>query len=136
MELTSKTVSIQSSDRTIFDMLIDLNNIGKYIPADKIQNWQSTENSCSFSVEGAGKIDIEIQEKIPYSSVSYSMGNHIVKAASIVFSISKTDENLCQLTAMTNLDAPFFIIQMIKHSLQRFVDLLVDYIKMAAEKTL
>ena len=136
MELISKKVSIQSSDRAIFDMLINCNNIGKYIPADKIQNWQSTENNCSFSVEGAGKIEIEIQEKIPYNSVSYSMGNKMIKAAFVVFSICKTDENVCELTATTNIDAPFFITQMIKPSMQRFADMLVDYIKIAAEQNL
>jgi hypothetical protein len=134
MELTSKTVNIQALNSVIFNMLCNCNNIAKYIPSDKIQNWQSTEDSCSFTVEGAGKIEMSIQEKIPYSSVSYTIGNNITKAASIVFSISKTDEQSCELEAKASLDVPFFMAQMLKSSLQRFMDMLVDYIKIAAEK--
>jgi len=137
MELASKKVSVQASDRVIFNMLINCNNIEKYIPNDKIQNWQSTEDHCSFSIEGIGKIEMNIREKIPYSSVSYSIGNNITKAAFIVFSINKIEgkENVCELVATANFDAPFFVVQMIKSSLQRFIDMLVDYIKIAAEKT-
>jgi len=135
MELTSKKVNIQAPDSLIFNMLIDCNNIGKYIPGDKIQNWQSTEDGCSFSVEGAGKIEMNIQEKIPYSSVSYSIGNNLTKAASIIFSITTCgQENGCDLNAKANLDVPFFMAQMLKSSLQRFIDMLVDYIKTAAER--
>ena len=134
MELASKKVSIQASDKAIFEMLINCNNIGKYIPNDKVQNWQSTEENCSFSVEGAGKIEMSVQEKIPYSSVSYSIGNHLTKAAIICFSITNNGENLCELSAKANLDVPFFMAQMLKSSLQKFMDMLVDYIKVAAEK--
>ncbi|MDR2410606.1 MAG: hypothetical protein LBE13_21185 [Bacteroidales bacterium] len=136
MELASKKVTIQALDRTIYNLLINCNNIAKYIPNDKIQNWQSTEDYCSFSIEGAGKIEMNIQEKIPYSTVSYSIGNALTKGALIVFSIKKTEgnENLCELQANANLEIPFFMAQMIKSSLQRFMDMLVEYIKVAAEK--
>ena len=136
MELTSKTVNIQASNSVIFNMLDNCNNIAKYIPSDKIQNWQSTEDSCSFTVEGAGKIEMSIQEKNPYSSISYLIGNSIIKAASITFSIRNGQENDCELDAKANLDVPFFMAQMIKSSLQRFIDMLVDYIKVAVEKGL
>ena len=135
MELTSKKINIQAPDSLIFNMLVDCNNIGKYIPNDKIQNWQSTEDSCSFSVEGAGKVEMNILEKIPYSSVSYTIGNNLTKAASITFSIRTCgQENVCELEAKANLDVPFFMAQVLKSTLQRFVDMLVDYIKIAAEK--
>jgi hypothetical protein len=136
MKLESKKINIQAIDSVIFNLLINCNNIAKYIPGDKIQNWQSTENYCSFSVDGAGKIEMNIREKIPYSSVSYSIGNELTKAALIVFSIEKTDgnENLCTLQAKSELELPFYMAQMIKSSLQRFLDMLVDYIRIAAEK--
>jgi hypothetical protein len=135
MELTSKTVNIRTLNSVVFNMLNNCNNIAKYIPSDKIQNWQSTEDSCSFTIEGAGKIEMSIQEKIPYSSVSYSIGNNITKAASITFSISNEEENNCELETQANLDVPFFMAQILKSSLQRFIDMLVDYIKIEAEKT-
>ena len=136
MELASKKVSIQASDEAIFNMLINCNNIGKYIPSDKVKDWQSTENNCSFSVEGAGKVEMSIQEKMPCSSVSYSVGNSFTKGATICFSIQKVtiQENICELEATTKLDVPFFMAQILKSPLQHFMDMLIDYIKAAAEK--
>jgi hypothetical protein len=136
MKLESKKVSVQAFDRTIYKLLINCNNIAKYIPADKIQHWQSTEDYCSFTVEGTGKIEMNIQEKIPYSTVSYSVGNALTKAAVIVFFIDKVDENesICDLQACADLEVPFFMAQMIKSSLQRFMDMLVEHIKVVAEK--
>jgi hypothetical protein len=136
MELESKKITIEALDRTIYNLLINCNNIAQYIQSDKIQNWQSTEDYCSFSIEGAGKIEMSIQEKIPYTTVSYFIGNALMKTALIVFSIKKIegDENLCELQTNANLELPFFMGQMIKSSLQRFMDMLVEYIKVAAEK--
>ena len=136
MELTSKKVNVKASDSFIFNMLINCNNIEKYIPNDKIQNWQSAQDHCSFSVEGVGKIEMSLQEKMPFNSVSYSVGNSIVKSAFIIFSINKIEgkEDVCDFVATANLDVPFFMAQMVKPSLQRFLDMLVDYIKTAAEK--
>ena len=134
MEITSKKVSIEASNEQIFNMLINCNNIGKYIPSDKVQNWQSTQDNCSFSVEGAGRIEMSIQKKTPCSAVSYLIGNHLTKAATICFSICKEGEKSCSLDAKANLDVPFFMAQMLKSSLQKFMDMLIDYIKAAAEK--
>ncbi|MDR1180393.1 MAG: hypothetical protein LBL13_00220 [Bacteroidales bacterium] len=136
MELASKKITVQTSEKTVFNLLINCNNIAKYIPEDKVQNWQSTQDYCSFSIEGAGKIEMSIQEKIPYSSVSYSVGNALTKTTLIVFSINKVEgmENICHLQTNANLEIPFFMVAMIKPSLQRFVDMLVEYIKKAAEE--
>ena len=99
---------------------------------------------CSFQVFSQTKCDIQNHygdfiiikkgEKIPCSAVSYLIGNHLTKAATICFSIGKDSENSCSLEAKANLDVPFFMAQMLKSSLQKFMDMLIDYIKEAAEK--
>ena len=137
MELASKKVSVLASDRAVFDMLINCNNIKKYIPNDKVKDWQSTESTCSFYVEGAGKMEMSIQKKTPCSSVIYSIGNNLAKGAIICFSINKIDsgqENICELGAKTSLEVPFFMAKMLESTLQKFIDMLIDYIKIAVEK--
>jgi hypothetical protein len=135
MEIESKKVTVQSSDETIFKLLINCNNIAKYIPNDKIQNWQSTQDSCSFVIEGAGKIEMSIEGKTPYSSASYSIGSALTKSVLVVFSIDKAEreENLCQLQAKADLDVPFFMANMVKPTIQRFIDMIIEHIKIVAE---
>jgi len=134
MDLISQKVNIEASENIVFNMLINCNNIAKYIPHDKIQDFQSTETTCSFTVAGAGKIEMSLQDKIPYSQVSYSMGNAMVSAVSAIFHIQRQADNSCELHITANLDIPFFMAQMVKSSLQQFVDMLVSYIKIEAEK--
>ena len=134
MDLTSQKVNIETSESVVFNMLINCNNIAKYIPHDKIQDFQSTETTCSFTVAGAGKIEMTLQEKIPYSQVSYSLGSAMVNAVSAVFHIQRQADNSCELHITANMEIPFFMAQMVKPSLQRFVDMLTNYIKIEAEK--
>lgn len=134
MDLTSKKANIQAPDSNIFNMLINCNNIGKYIPKDKVQDFQSTETTCSFTVPGAGKIEMSLQEKVPDSLVSYSLGNAMAKDVSVIFHIENQGSNSSDFYITSHLDVPFFMAQMIKSSLQKFVDMLVDYIKIEAER--
>ena len=134
MEIQSKKVSVSAKNSVLFGILTNCNHIGKFIPNDKINDWQSTENSCSFSVSGAGKITMDIVEKNPFSSVTFSIGNAAAKDIKAVFRIDETSENTCQLYAAAFLEVPFFMTQMLKNPLQKFMDMLIDYIKIEAER--
>ncbi|MDR0367605.1 MAG: hypothetical protein LBH82_00510 [Bacteroidales bacterium] len=135
MDLTSKKTNIQRPNHVVFNMLINCNNIAKYIPRDKVQNFQSTQTSCSFTVTGAGEIEMSLQEQLPFSRISYLLGNSMIKEISVFFHIEEKDEHTCEFHIATHLDLPFFMVQMIKSSLQKFMDMLVDHIKAAAESS-
>ena len=134
MEIQSKKVSTSAKNQVLFNLLTNCNNMGKYITGDKIKDWQSTENSCSFSVAGAGKIEMMIAEKIPFSSVTFSIGSAAAKEVKAIFYIDETSEASCELYAEASLDVPFFMAQMLKNPLQKFMDMLIDYIKIEGEK--
>ena len=135
MEIHSKKVNVSAKSNVIFETLTNCNNLGKYIPSEKIKDWQSTVDNCSFSVAGAGKIEMAIAEKIPFSAVVFSIGTAAAKDVKVVFHTNEIDENTCELYAEASLNIPFFMEQMLKNPLQKFLDMLVDYIKMGAEKS-
>jgi hypothetical protein len=134
MEIQSKTVNISANSCSVFELLTNCNHIGKYIPSEKISNWQSTVDACSFSVAGAGKIEMVIVEKTPFSVVAFSIGNAMAKDIKAFFHIGETGGETCNLHAETAFDVPFFMAQMLKTPLQKFLDMLIDYIKAEAEK--
>ena len=116
-------------------MLTNCNNIGKYIPNEKIRDWQSTENECSFSVSGAGRIEMRLVEKTPFSAVVFSVGNAVAKEIKVVFHTAEIAENTCELSAEASFEIPFFMSAMLQNPLQRFMDMLIDYIKAEAERS-
>jgi hypothetical protein len=134
MEIYSKKVNVSAKNNAVFNLLTNCNHIGKYIPNDKIKDWQSTENTCSFSVSGVGKIEMSIVEKIPFSTVTFSIGNAVAKDISVVFHTDEISEGGCELYAEAFLEVPFFMTQMLKNPLQKFIDMLIDFIKIEAEK--
>ena len=134
MEIYSKKVNVSAKNSILFETLTNCNNMGKYIPNDKIKGWQSTVDSCSFSIEGAGKVEMMIVEKRPFSAVVFSIGSAAAKDVKVVFHIDETNENSCDIYAEASLEIPFFMTQILKNPLQKFIDMLIDYIKIAAEK--
>jgi hypothetical protein len=62
---------VQHSAEKIFNFLTDFNNFKDLLPADKIENWSSTAESCSFTVSGMINLQLLINEKNPFSKVNY-----------------------------------------------------------------
>jgi len=134
MEIYSKRVNVSAKSNVLFETLTNCNNMGKYIPKEQIKDWKSTVDNCSFSVSGAGKIEMAIAEKIPFSAVVFSIGSAAAKDVKVVFHTDETGEDSCELYAEASLEIPFFMAQMLKNPLQKFMDMLIDYIKIEAER--
>ena len=52
MKINSKTVIVAAPQQEVFDFLKDANNIIHLLPQDKISDFKSTTDDCSFKVQG------------------------------------------------------------------------------------
>ncbi|MGB1729913.1 MAG: hypothetical protein ACPHF2_07920 [Crocinitomicaceae bacterium] len=78
MILTGEKIIVNSNVQNIESFLIDSNNIEKLLPTDKVSNFESDQNACSFKVQGGitislvqdgkenGKIYLKSGEKSPF----------------------------------------------------------------------
>ena len=64
-KIESRTGKIRTSEEKIYTFLSNFNNFRKLIPEDKAKDWESTEDTCSFNVEGIGRFGLRIIEKEP-----------------------------------------------------------------------
>lgn len=137
MNIESKEVEIFASNEKVFGILSDcsnlsLNHIGEKIP--NLQEWQASEKSCSFTVQGAGRIEIKIVEEVPFSKVVYVIGSSMTPQG-VNANFNLQDKNISVvLSVAAELELPFFIAQMVKSKLKDFIDMLVDQIKIIAER--
>jgi carbon monoxide dehydrogenase subunit G len=67
--IESKQGKIAASAETVYNFLSDLRNLDSLIPEDKVQDWTSTEDSCSFSVPQAGNIQLKLTKKEPFKLI-------------------------------------------------------------------
>ena len=130
MDLSSNEIHIQAKDEVIFQMLTNCNNFHQYVP--EISNWTSTEDSCSFSIQGVGNVAMDIVEKKAFSSIVYNIKNEQIKSLMISFHIKENGDGSL-FYGQSTVEVPFFVPQMIKPSLQKFLDMLVERIKTAVE---
>ncbi|MFZ9027556.1 MAG: hypothetical protein ACO2Z9_00995 [Crocinitomicaceae bacterium] len=52
MKIDSNKVVVNASQQDIFDFLTDSNNIKELLPQDKISDFKSDKEQCSFKVQG------------------------------------------------------------------------------------
>ena len=58
--IESKHVDINKGAQELYTFLTDMNNFEQLLPKDKISEWKSDGRSCSFKVQGAATIGLEL----------------------------------------------------------------------------
>ncbi len=132
MKITSNTERVHASGEKIFSFITSFNKFGKMLP-DKIQDWESGDDYCKFSIDNLVTITLQIAERVDFSKIVYRMDNDRNIPASITILLNnKGDEQ--ELTIEAEMDIPAIFSGMVKKPLQDFVNMLALRIKQEAEK--
>lgn len=75
MQLKSKTGIINESISNVFEYLSDLNNYYELLPTDKISDWESDTESCSFKIKGAASIGFQKKSVEPFNRINLISGD-------------------------------------------------------------
>lgn len=124
-EFSSETKIVKQSASQLFVFLTDLNNFKGLLPP-QIKNWQSTENWCSFDIEGTASLGFEINEKKPNDSIKYK---EYGKSPFPFFLIIKMDEKEKLQTGVEisfNAELNPMMKMMLKKPLTNLLNLMVD----------
>ena len=69
--LLSETHSTKSATDVLFDFMGDFNNFKHLLPDDKIENFECTNEQCSFGIKGLMPLTIKIKDKKPKSEITF-----------------------------------------------------------------
>ena len=69
--LQSETQITQSSTDKLYEFMGDFNNFKHLLPDDKIENFECTNEQCSFGIKGLMPLTIKIKEKVPKSRITF-----------------------------------------------------------------
>jgi carbon monoxide dehydrogenase subunit G len=75
MRIESKTVEVPAGREKVFAFVSDLNNFKKLLPAERISDWESRGDYCSFKVQGTATIDLKLKNTEPHSRISLESGD-------------------------------------------------------------
>ena len=123
VKFESPEVMINKSAKELYNILGNLNNL-KNIITPNMQQFESTEDSCSFKMEGMPKIQLEIKERIPYSKITL-----IAKDSQIPFSLDCKiiDKNTqCEAQLEITAEINMMMEMMVKKPLTNMLNLLAS----------
>ena len=70
--LQSNSHTTTSTIQQLFDFLSDFKNFKEILPSDKVENFEYTDNQCSFNIKGITPMTIHLSEKNPYTSLVFT----------------------------------------------------------------
>ena len=71
-EFVSEIKKIPNTAERVYDFLSNMNNLSvlsSQLPPDKIENLETTDDTCTFTVKGLGETGIQIIEKEEFKTI-------------------------------------------------------------------
>lgn len=123
--IISDTKATKSSVKDLFDFLSDFKNFASILPEDKVENFQYTGDSCSFTIRGITALTINLISKTPYNSIKFQSAGlakfNFILEAKFIGEAEKTGE--CQIELFADMNP--FIKVMAEKPLKGLVDTMV-----------
>jgi ribosome-associated toxin RatA of RatAB toxin-antitoxin module len=127
-KIESETVEINNSAENVFNYLSDFNNFEKLMPP-QVTNWTSTNEECSFTINGMATIGMKIIEKTPHTKITITSNGKVPFEFKLFVLLTEKDANNCtgQLTFESELN--MMMKMMVEKPLGNFFNMLAQKMK-------
>jgi len=129
--------TISSNEEVVFGILSDLNNLKDILEqttlSGKVKDLQFQSDSCSFKVEGFGKMGFKIIEREPFKTIKLVSENAPVEIT-VWIQLIKSSESVTQMKLTLKSDLPVMIKMMIDKKLKEGINLIADILAKALSK--
>ena len=115
---------INKNEKVIFDFLSDFNNFEQLMP-DRVENWESNEKTCSFTISGLASLGMEIIESTPNSFIKMKDFGKVPFKFNFLVNIEKQDDN-CYVNLIFDADLNTMLKMVAVKPLKNFLNMLLD----------
>lgn len=120
--------TINSSANRIFSFLADFNNFEKLMP-EQVTNWQSTIDSCSFTISGMADLFMAMDTKTEYSFISYKSSTKKPFDFNLNTHITSNGPDKSEVEMVFNADLNPMLKMMASRPLQNLINMFADKLK-------
>jgi hypothetical protein len=135
----SKVKTIVSGEEDVFSLISDMNNLQllKDDPrvTEKFSDMSFDTNSCSFTVDMLGEIEIRIVEREPNKTVKMELHN-VPVPMNFWIQLKKVTECETKMKLTLKGDFPIMIKMMVDSKLKEGIDLIASYLAEGINKKL
>jgi hypothetical protein len=133
----SEIKTISSSEEVVFAVLSDLNNLSKVADnkaiSDKIKDLQYDTDSCSFAIEGFGRVGFKIIEREPFKTIKLDAENTPVPI-NVWIQLKQVADNDTRMKLTLKAELPAMIKMMLDKKLKDGINAIADFLVIALNK--
>jgi len=125
LKIETNQQQVNASQEEIYNFLMDMNNFEQLFPQDKIDNWESTNDTCSMKIKSMGSLGLKRVASTANSLVYLdSFGKTPFKFTLNLF-ISEKDNDTSKVHLVFEGDINPFMKMMVEKPLTEFFNSLV-----------
>jgi carbon monoxide dehydrogenase subunit G len=125
----SRVGSVHKSDESIYNFLTNFNNFKKFLTPEKLDKFESTEESCKFTIPGIGEIGLRIIEKEPFKTIKVAGEGMANQKFILWIQLKQIAENDTKVKLTLKSDINPMLKMMVSKPIQDFLNKLVDSIE-------
>ncbi len=126
LKIESRIGIIKESGDKIFDYISNFDNFRSLIPEDKVRDFESSGDSCRFTVEGIGQAGLKIVEKVRHELIKISSDENTSFDFLLWIQIKELAPADSRIKITTEVQINPMMAAMVKKPLKNFVDTLVE----------
>lgn len=126
LKIETKEAVLDKNNQTVFEFASNIENFEKLIPADRVEGFSASNNSCSFTIKGISKIGFKISETIVNEKVVFQSEGKNPFDFKIVLNIAENGANQSKIKINFEGDANPFIAMMAEKPLTNFFNMIID----------
>ena len=131
-KIESNPLEIEAPASKVFAYLSDFNNFGNLMPP-QITNWQSTTETCSFTIQNMANLAMRITEKTEPTRLVITSEPPSPFPFDLICEFEELSGTTCRSTIRFHADMNPMLAMMAKNPLQNFVNLLNEQLKKTFE---
>jgi len=126
VRIESKIGIVKQTAEKIFNYISNFNNFSQLIPEDKVKEFESTDDTCRFKVEGIGQAGLRIIEREPHKLIKISSDEETTFDLLLWIQIKEIEPGDSRMKITTEVTLNPMMATMVKKPLKNFIDTLID----------
>jgi carbon monoxide dehydrogenase subunit G len=128
--INGKNVTVDKPVKEVFVFLTDLNNFKQLLPEDKISDWESTTDRCSFKIKNVATLGLQLDSKIENKEIILVSSEGAPFKFSLIISLAEIGSS-AKVDQVCHAEINPFLKMMVEKPLNALFDHIADKLVVA-----
>jgi carbon monoxide dehydrogenase subunit G len=124
--IESRIGTVKQPAEKIFTYISNFDHFRSLIPEDRIKDFESSGDSCRFTIDGIGTAGLKMVEKVPHKLIKISSDEKTAFDLILWIQIREVNPGDSRIKITTEVNVSPLIAPMVNKPLQNLVNTLVD----------